>query len=213
MAIYIDHEISYKYERSLEALKILKIYHDAGLDLKKVPHINTFDIYSGSFGYSNFEPIHIVHELTPYLFNSCNVFPYGIDERDGKLEVYNEFSYNNQMNPSIETMSYVFLVMDGDFSNVDLEKLNMDGSFKYQIRNALYSDTALENFESYNKPSADLNSLSTDDGFEIYFYFNKDKSKFMVTYTEDCMAMQCDIIAHVICSVYTQARQNKELNK
>ena len=205
MAIYLDVESTYKYERSIEALKVLKIFHDGGVDLKKVPNINSFDIYSDGYGFSVTEPIELVHCLTPHLFPSCEIYNYGIEERDGKLEVYDEFNFNEQLDSIIDPIDFVFFVVEGDFSKLDLEKVQRDGYFQYTNRHLLFSETALINFEKYSKPDfTDSNYVSSPDGFELYFYLNEDKTKFMVTYTEDCMAIQCDALAHVLTSVYKQ---------
>lgn len=202
--IEITHEDLYGYDSTLSCLTLLKIFHEAGIDVKKrARHFSLHNQYSYG-GYISTDIFELANLLFPHLFDvethgiTCTVLSFDeissvIRDIIENLDMPKDFNKEEHIalgENGGRFFTFVYEGPPGTFDFIDwsaLEKASNPFHFNKDYRNA--NMTFLRDYYSDGKESkrTTLHKIDefADDYLIVYYFATHDRSRFVLYFDAD----------------------------
>ena len=187
MVITLDIDTKSHYERTLEAIHILKTFHDVGIDVKK--YAKNFDLHlAGTYGFSSSDLIILLEILAPHVLSNFT-FLEGYDSTVteqkysiiNRMEIIDTEEQKIFLSPDSDLSKFSFYHYTGDFSDVDFAAAQRAAYPFLNDYAHCMSQQELEWYKKYTKmPTSKNYVIEEDDCLESYFYTNKTRTEFVL---------------------------------
>ena len=214
----LEPESDFFYKQTLEAIHILKLFFDAGVDVVK--HAKHYNLHvAGHYNTNGADLFELFEMLAPHALPNCTFLPspswsFSLSKDEDQIEmekraIVKEMAMSDFESPIFDYEDFKefnFFIYKGDFSNVDLSLVQQAG-YPFLNEFAEILDEERSNiYKNYYKMPDNPTIVETDDGTPCYICINKDKSKLAFMINMDYYAYQMYSIAAALVNAVKQVK-------